>query len=157
MDLVMFFPIIILVGLMFFMSSRQRKQQKAQEDTRNELTMGDQVMTAGGMFGTVVDVEYAAGGSVPTSQDRVTLESAGSRSVWLRQAIAKKVDPIVPVESYDPDADAVKQLDELASDAPASDAGQAPAVESSVDEALDSITGAMTADEGTSTNPTTAS
>ncbi|WP_245993323.1 preprotein translocase subunit YajC [Xylanimonas allomyrinae] len=73
-----------LLGLMFFMSSRQRKQQKAQQEFRNELAAGQEVMTASGLFGTIVEIDEA--------NDRITLDSAGSRSIWLRAAIAKRVD-----------------------------------------------------------------
>ncbi|ACZ30692.1 preprotein translocase, YajC subunit [Xylanimonas cellulosilytica DSM 15894] len=76
--------IVAMLGLMFFMSSRQRKQQKAQQEFRNELAAGQEVMTASGLFGTIVEIDDA--------NDRITLDSAGSRSVWLRAAIAKRVD-----------------------------------------------------------------
>ncbi len=78
------FIIVAMLGLMFFMSSRQRKQQKAQQAFRSELEPGQEVMTASGLFGTIVAVDE--------SNDRITLDSAGSRSVWLRAAIAKRVD-----------------------------------------------------------------
>ncbi|MCL1870768.1 MAG: preprotein translocase subunit YajC [Promicromonosporaceae bacterium] len=81
--------IVVLLGLMFFMSSRTRKQQKAQQEFRNDLQPGQEVMTASGLFGTIVEVDEGS--------DRITLESAGSRSVWLRAAISKKVD--APVAS----------------------------------------------------------
>ena len=78
------FLIVAMLGLMFWMSSRQRKQQKAQQEFRNELAPGQEVMTASGLFGTIVEIDDAT--------DRITLDSAGSRSVWLRAAIAKRVD-----------------------------------------------------------------
>ncbi len=80
----MLIPIVALLGLMFFMSSRQRKQQREQQAFRSELAAGQEVMTASGLFGTIVDIDEA--------NDRITIESAGSRSVWLRAAIAKRVD-----------------------------------------------------------------
>ncbi len=78
------FLIVAMLGLMFWMSSRQRKQQKAQQEFRNQLVPGQEVMTASGLFGTIVEIDEAA--------DRIVLDSAGSRSVWLRAAIAKRVD-----------------------------------------------------------------
>jgi len=80
----MLIPIVALLGLMFFMSSRQRKQMRQQQAFRSELGPGQEVMTASGLFGTIVEIDEAG--------DRVTLESAGSRSVWLRAAISKRVD-----------------------------------------------------------------
>ncbi|GAB2467103.1 preprotein translocase subunit YajC [Xylanimonas ulmi] len=76
--------IVALLGLMFFMSSRSRKQQKAQMAFRNELAPGQEVMTASGLFGTIVGIDEET--------DRITLDSAGSRSVWLRAAISKRID-----------------------------------------------------------------
>ena len=53
---------------------------------RNNLGPGDEVMTHSGLLGTVVEVE----------DDVITLESApGSRSRWIRAAIAKKIEPTV--------------------------------------------------------------
>jgi preprotein translocase subunit YajC len=76
--------IVVLLGLMFFMTSRQRKQQKAQQEFRSELAPGQEVMTGSGMFGTIVEIDDAT--------DTITIDSAGSRSRWLRAAIAKRVD-----------------------------------------------------------------
>jgi preprotein translocase subunit YajC len=65
------------------MTSRQRKTQKAQQAFRNELGPGDEVMTSSGLFGTVVEVDE--------DNDRITIEAAGSRTVWLRAAINKRI------------------------------------------------------------------
>lgn len=83
-----FLVILALAAAAFwFMSSRSRKQQKAQADVRNNLEIGDQVMTASGMLGTVVGVD----------DDGITLEAepGGGRTKWVRQAIAKKIEPPV--------------------------------------------------------------
>ncbi|MDR2722404.1 MAG: preprotein translocase subunit YajC [Cellulomonadaceae bacterium] len=96
-----FFLIVLvgLVALMFFMSSRQRKQQREQQAFRNELAPGQEIMTASGLFGTIVDID--------DDTDRITIDSAGSKSVWLRAAIAKRVD--APVEETDSDIDTDNQ------------------------------------------------
>jgi len=50
--------IILLFGVMwFFMIRPQRKQQKELEKFRNELKKGDKVVTAGGIFGTVAEIQ----------------------------------------------------------------------------------------------------
>ncbi|ANC30118.1 preprotein translocase subunit YajC [Isoptericola dokdonensis] len=78
----------VLAGLMLFMSSRTRKQQKQQAEFRSSLAPGHEVMTGSGLIGTVVDVDEAA--------DIVTIESTpGTQTRWLRAAIAKKIDPPV--------------------------------------------------------------
>ena len=53
-------PIIMLVLMFvimwFFMIRPQRKQQKAIEAFRNSLNAGQQVVTSGGIYGTVKDI-----------------------------------------------------------------------------------------------------
>ena len=83
-----------LVLLMFWMTSRTKKRQRAAEEFRDNLGVGQEVMTGSGLFGTIVAVGDA----------RVTLRSGNgadaSTSEWLRQAIAKVVEP---VQSLDED------------------------------------------------------
>ncbi len=50
--------ILLLFGVMwFFMIRPQRKQQKELEKYRNELKKGDKVVTAGGIYGTVAEIQ----------------------------------------------------------------------------------------------------
>lgn len=50
--------IIALFAIMYlFMIRPQRKQQKELEKFRNSLAKGDKVITAGGIYGTVADIE----------------------------------------------------------------------------------------------------
>ena len=50
--------IILLFAVMWlFMIRPQRKQQKELEKFRNELKKGDKVVTAGGIYGTVADIQ----------------------------------------------------------------------------------------------------
>ena len=53
-------PIVMLVLMFvimwFFMIRPQRKQQKAIEAFRNSLSAGQQVVTSGGVYGTVKDI-----------------------------------------------------------------------------------------------------
>ncbi|WP_291801593.1 preprotein translocase subunit YajC [Cellulomonas sp.] len=88
------FLVIILIafGAMWFMSSRTRKQQRAAADFRSHLAPGQEVMTGGGMFGTVVAVV----------DDIITIESTpGSQTRWLRAAIAKVIEPPVDADQDD--------------------------------------------------------
>ena len=53
---------LLMLALMFlvmwlFMIRPQRKQQKELETMRNALKKGDKVITAGGIYGTVADVD----------------------------------------------------------------------------------------------------
>ena len=51
--------ILLFVIMWAFMIRPQRKQQKELEKFRNELKRGDKVVTAGGIYGTVKDVDEA--------------------------------------------------------------------------------------------------
>lgn len=49
--------LLIFVVMWFFMIRPQRKQQKELEKFRNELKKGDKVVTAGGIYGTVAEIQ----------------------------------------------------------------------------------------------------
>jgi preprotein translocase subunit YajC len=88
--------LIGLLGAMWYMSTRSRKTQQKALEFRNNLQPGDEVMTHSGLLGTVVEVEG----------DTITLESTpGSRSRWIRAAIAKLIEPTTEVADADEDAD----------------------------------------------------
>ncbi len=75
---------VLAVGAMFLLTSRTRKQQRKAGEFRQELAVGDDVMTGSGLFGTIVDIDG----------DVITLESpSGGRTDWLRGAIAKLAEP----------------------------------------------------------------
>lgn len=61
-------PIVMLVLMFvimwFFMIRPQRKQQKAIEAFRNSLAAGQQVVTSGGIYGTVKDIINENGRSI---------------------------------------------------------------------------------------------
>ncbi|MGO1316305.1 MAG: preprotein translocase subunit YajC [Cellulomonadaceae bacterium] len=78
-----------IVAMMWWMSRRSKKQRAAAESFRDSLTVGQDVMTGSGLFGTISEI----------TDERITLVSgpAASTSVWLRAAIAKVVEPeLVP-------------------------------------------------------------
>ena len=80
-------PLALAFGVMWLLTNKTRKQQKAAQAFRTTLGPGDEVMTGSGVFGTVVAVD----------DDVITIESApGSQSRWLRAAIARKVEPGAP-------------------------------------------------------------
>lgn len=68
---------VVVVG-MFFMSSRQRKQQATQTSFRDSLVPGQEVMTSSGQLGTVVS----------TDENSITLETTpGVYTRWVKAAI----------------------------------------------------------------------
>ena len=49
--------LLIFVVMWFFMIRPQRKQQKELEKFRKELQKGDKVVTVGGIYGTVAEIQ----------------------------------------------------------------------------------------------------
>ena len=51
-------PMVLLFGAMYFLLiAPQRKKQKAHEKMLTELKAGDEVVTAGGIYGTITSVK----------------------------------------------------------------------------------------------------
>jgi len=94
-----FFLIIIVIGAAFYFliyRPQQRKQKAAQAQSRN-YEVGDEVVTAGGIVGRVLDI----------GDDRVTLEtSVGASFTVLRPYILRKI------EVEEPPTDVVDEPDE---------------------------------------------
>ena len=59
-----FMIILMFVIMYFFMIRPQRKQQKAIEAFRNSLAAGQQVVTSGGIYGTVKEIVNENGRSI---------------------------------------------------------------------------------------------
>ena len=56
-----FLPMVLIIGamvvFMFISSRKQKKQEKEIADMRNNLTIGDEITTIGGIIGKVVSVK----------------------------------------------------------------------------------------------------
>jgi preprotein translocase subunit YajC len=91
---------------MWFMSNRNKKQQRKAGDFRANLEVGQDVMTGSGLYGTIVGIE----------DDVITLESTpGNASRWIRAAISKVIEPPV-LESDAEDTDDVEDFTDEADD-----------------------------------------
>jgi preprotein translocase subunit YajC len=105
----MHMELLIVIGgflvLMWLMSSRTRKQQRAQLEMRNALAPGDEVITGAGLYGTVVSAEG----------DVIVLETGpGVQQRWARAAILRKVDLVTDLEpSPAPEPDDELEIDEF--------------------------------------------
>ncbi|MBQ8455250.1 MAG: preprotein translocase subunit YajC [Bacteroidaceae bacterium] len=53
--------VIIFAIMWFFMIRPQQKKQKEIQNFRASITRGQQIVTAGGIYGTVKDIDEAAG------------------------------------------------------------------------------------------------
>ncbi len=79
-----FYILILVFAAFYFLIYRpQQKKQRAARATVNTFEVGDEVVTAGGIVGYVIDI----------TDDRVTLEtSVGASFVVLRPYILRKID-----------------------------------------------------------------
>jgi preprotein translocase subunit YajC len=92
MDLVVFLPLLIILGaFMFFASRRQKKAMQATIDLHNSLTIGDRVHTTAGLQGTIAGI----------TDDTVDLEIApGVVTTWMKLAVRDRI-----VDDFDDDTD----------------------------------------------------
>lgn len=66
-----FLPILVIVAVFYFMLIRpQNKKEKALRKMREELAPGDEIVTIGGIMGTVVSIK----------EDSVTIETSTDRT-----------------------------------------------------------------------------
>ncbi len=77
----MIIMLIVLFAIMyFFMIRPQNKKQKEIQKFRNELTVGQEVVTIGGVYGTIKSIDEVA--------NTVTLEVAtGVKIIFAKEAI----------------------------------------------------------------------
>ena len=94
--------IFVVIGAAFYflIYRPQQKKQKAARAQTNAFEVGDEVVTAGGIVGRVLDI----------TDDRVTLEtSVGASFTVLRPYVLRKLEPVEPptdvVDGADHDAD----------------------------------------------------
>lgn len=87
--------IVIVGGGYVFLIMPQRRAQKAQKEMLNKLAPGTEVITTGGLHGTVTEIEDG---------DTVLLEVAEDTEVRIaRSAIARTIPPAQPAVT--PEAD----------------------------------------------------
>lgn len=56
-----FFPIILMVLLLWWMTRSQKKQQRERQQQLNSLTVGDSVVTIGGLHGVISEIHKEKG------------------------------------------------------------------------------------------------
>ena len=82
--------LLLMVGLLVFMFSRTRRQQRAQQQMQGSVAPGAEVMTGSGLYGTVVSID----------DDVVTLEVApGVQQRWHRRAVSRVITPAPTAEA----------------------------------------------------------
>jgi preprotein translocase subunit YajC len=95
MDLVVFLPLLIILGaVMFFASRRQKKAMQATIDLQNSLTVGDRVHTTSGLLGTITGI----------TDDNVDLEIApGVVTTWMKLAVRDRIGDDIDEDTDDTD------------------------------------------------------
>jgi preprotein translocase subunit YajC len=92
--LTLLLPLALMGGIFYFLLIRpQQRRQRAQRDLLGSLEVGDEVVTIGGVYGTIREID----------DENVTIEVApGVQMKFLRGAIARK---LVENEEYDASED----------------------------------------------------
>ena len=108
MDLVVFLPLLIILGaFMFFASRRQKKAMQATIDLHNSLTIGDRVHTTSGLQGTITGL----------TDDTVDLEIApGVVTTWMKLAVRDRVANDIDDDTDDSDFDDVEDSESTATE-----------------------------------------
>jgi preprotein translocase subunit YajC len=104
MDLVVFLPLLIILGaFMFFASRRQKKAMQATIDLHNSLTIGDRVHTTSGLQATITGI----------TDDTVDLEIApGVVTTWMKLAIRDRIT----TDDFDDDTGDIADTDSTATE-----------------------------------------
>ena len=97
--LVGFLPLILIVGVGYFLMIRpQQRKLRAQRELLQRIEVGDEVVTAGGIFGTIVDIDE--------DDDVLTVEIApGTNIRMLRGGISRRLDEEVVDDDEDDEAE----------------------------------------------------
>ena len=93
-----FLPLILIVGVGYFLMIRpQQRKLRAQRELLNELEVGDEIVTAAGILGQIVDIDE--------DDDVVTVEIAPGTSIrMLRGGISRRlVDEVEDDDDEDED------------------------------------------------------
>ena len=103
MDLVVFLPLLIILGaFMFFASRRQKKAMQATIDLHESLQIGDRVHTTSGLQGTITGI----------TDDNVDLEIApGVVTTWMKLAVRDKITEDDFEDDDDTEVDAIEDAE----------------------------------------------
>lgn len=93
MDLVIFLPLLIIMGaFMYFASRRQKKAMQATIDLHSSLQIGDRIHTTSGLQGTITGI----------GEDDIDLEIApGVVTTWMKLAVRDRITDDVDDDDED--------------------------------------------------------
>jgi len=97
MDLVVFLPLLIILGaFMFFASRRQKKAMQATINLHESLAIGDRIHTTSGLQGTITGI----------GDDTIDLETAPDVvTTWMKLAVRDRIETDDDVDDDDFDED----------------------------------------------------
>ncbi|MEG0254834.1 MAG: preprotein translocase subunit YajC [Vagococcus sp.] len=96
------FPLIIIGGMMFFMTRSQKKQQKQRQELLESAKVGDEVITIGGLYGVVHEVN--------SDKNTIVIDCEGIYLEFERAAI-KTVKPGEPTTTAQPTEEVVEEVE----------------------------------------------
>ena len=101
MDLLVFLPLLIILGaFMYFASRRQKRAMQATIDLHDSLRIGDRVHTTSGLEANIADI----------TDDTVDLEIApGVITTWMKLAIRDRIEP--EIDEEDPEVVELTDMD----------------------------------------------
>lgn len=102
MDSSLFLP-LMMVAMVGFMFYSQRKQQKQRQETLNQIKKSDEIVTIGGLFGIVDEID----------DQKVVLDIDGIYLTFERAAIRRKV---TSAQTTTTQAEAIEQTEEAVSE-----------------------------------------
>jgi preprotein translocase subunit YajC len=104
MDLIVFLPLLIILGaFMFFASRRQKKAMQATINLHESLTPGDRIHTTSGLQGTITGI----------GDDTIDLEIApGVVTTWMKLAVRDRIEAD---DDFDDDDDDIDETPEASS------------------------------------------
>ena len=141
--LVQFLPLVILIAVMYFLMIRpQRKKDKAINEMRRSLTVGDEIVTIGGIVGKIVKTKDETI-VVQVGSERIKLEMMRwAVSSVTKEAHGKAREVYEEVKEEDAPKKGIRRLRKEAVDEveePVTEAAEAVAetVEENIDEILE--------------------
>lgn len=92
-----FLPLVLIVVVMYFLMIRpQRKQQKKEQEMRNNIRVGDEITTIGGICGRVVKI----------TEDALVIETGADRNkMMVKKWAMQSCDTVHEKDAVDNDDD----------------------------------------------------
>jgi preprotein translocase subunit YajC len=95
--------VLMIIAMYFLLIRPQQKRKREAQNMQNTVGVGAEVMTIGGLYGTIVEVDG----------DTITLEvDEGITNKYARGAISRVVTPAPEETAEDEDVDGVEDVDD---------------------------------------------